>query len=244
MVCLNYSNPKYSIIILPSCKPSIYFGKLPSSVGYNISLEEGYQASKPGRIDCPEGRLRGEGGSLTQDQLQHLPGWYWVNRALWSPTDQTFMEHQLAHVDNFWRQGRPAVFHFESLSNGQASLSLKFLLPHPSEIIPPPLPNKLPTPIPSRRPIIPLFPVGKAPTVPPSSRQRKSYRCLVLHWASKSAANHSPPPPPGTLRAQCAKVLQKSATQPTTKRPRPSSSSSSSSSPLNFTHRMQEDFGL
>ena len=79
-----------------------------------------------------------------------------------SVTTYNFVQHQLAHVTNFWRQGRPAVFRLESMSDGQSSLSLTFQLPSPSETIPPPLPtstttlHRPPAPFLPRRPLIPL----------------------------------------------------------------------------------------
>ena len=114
----------------------------------------------------------------------------------WSPTAQAFVQHQLSHVTNFWRQGRPAVIRLESLSDGRASLSLTFQLPQPTEIIPPPAPtstfNHSPTTTPSlppKRPIVPLFP--SHPTQGLSSKQRKSRRRAVLHRASQQAAQQS-----------------------------------------------------
>ena len=116
-------------------------------------------------------------------------------------TFSSFVQHQLSQVTNFWRQGRSAVFHLKSLNNGQAELSLTFQLPHPSEIIPPPLSTSTATsyhpastPLP-RRPIVPLFPAGNGPHSQPkrlspglSSRQQKSHQRAVLHRASQKAA--------------------------------------------------------
>ena len=108
------------------------------------------------------------------------PGRAWVTPGPgggpWSATAHSFVQHQLSHAVNFWRQGRPAVFHLQSRSDGQAVLNLTFQLPSPSEIIPPPSPystTPLPTSIPRRpgaptplpkRPIVPLFPPGEVPT--------------------------------------------------------------------------------
>ena len=130
----------------------------------------------------------------------------------WSATAHSFVQHQLSHAVNFWRQGRPAVFHLQSRSDGQAVLNLTFQLPSPSEIIPPPSPYSTtplptsrrpvaPTP-PPKRPIVPLFPPGEDPHFPPfpslptplSSRQRKSYQRSAIHRAARAAPN--PPPPP------------------------------------------------
>ena len=150
---------------------------------------------------------------------------------MWTPTAQCFAQHQLSHALNFWRLGHPAVYHLESLSDGRAKLNLTFCLPPPSEIIPPPLPSSphpipphyprhpgAPTP-PPKRPTVPLFPPGEAPlqTLRPSpgprqapalsSKQRKSHRRAVLHRASQATPS-LPPALPGTLRWQCAKLLQ------------------------------------
>ena len=147
----------------------------------------------------------------------------------WSATAQNFVQHQLGHAANFWRQGRPAVFHLESLSGGRAVLNLTFQLPPSSEIIPPPspysttpFPTSIPNPFaPPKRPIIPLFPRGEAPTFqqrhPPrelSRSQHKSYRRSVLHRASQATPN-LPPAQPGTLRWKCAELLQQAVTAAT-----------------------------
>ena len=149
--------------------------------------------------------------------------------ALWTPTAQCFVQHQISHTLNFWRLGHPAVYHLESLSDGRAKLNLSFCLPSPSEIIPPPpsfshpIPPQYPrrpgapTP-PPKRPIVPLFPPGEAPLQTPrpspvpcqapalSSKQRKSHRRAVLHRASQATPS-LPPALPGTLRWTCAKLL-------------------------------------
>ena len=134
------------------------------------------------------------------------PGRAWVTPGPgggpWSATAHSFVQHQLSHAVNFWRQGRPAVFHLQSRSDGQAKLSLTFQLPSPSDIIPPPLSTTL-TPSPNsttpkhpapptllpKRPIILLFP--SPPTTGLSSRQWKSHRRAVLHRASQQAAQSS-----------------------------------------------------
>ena len=150
---------------------------------------------------------------------------------MWTPTAQCFAQHHLSHALNFWRLGHPAVYHLESLSDGRAKLNLSFCLPPPSEIIPPPpsfshpIPPHYsrrpgaPTP-PPKRPIVPLFPPGEAPlqTLRPSpgprqapalsSKQRKSHRRAVLHRASQATPS-LPPALPGTLRWQCAGLLQR-----------------------------------
>ena len=154
----------------------------------------------------------------------------------WTPTAQCFAQHLFSQVTNFWRQGRPASLHIKSLDNGQAEMSLMFQLPHPSEIIPPPSPystNPLPTSIPRRpgaptplpkRPIVPLFPPGQAPTFQPrqtpalSSKQRKSHRRAVLHRASQATPS-LPPALPGTLRWQCAGLLQRAIAAATCPQP-------------------------
>ena len=85
------------------------------------------------------------------------------------------------------------MFHLESLSDGRAKLNLSFCLPPPSEIIPPPpplFPTSTFTPshpaTSTKRPIIPLF--FKPPTPKLSSKQRKSYLRLAIHWASRHFA--------------------------------------------------------
>ena len=71
----------------------------------------------------------------------------------WSATAHNFVQHQLSHAANFWRQGRPAVFHLESLSGGRAVLNLTFQLPPTA-----PPPNKLPPYPPSKTSNNPTFP--------------------------------------------------------------------------------------
>ena len=56
----------------------------------------------------------------------------------WNSTAQSFVQHQLSHVTNFWRQGRKAAFCLDALPGGTAELKVTFQLPQASEIIPPP----------------------------------------------------------------------------------------------------------
>ena len=56
----------------------------------------------------------------------------------WSPTAETFAQHQLLHVANFWKLGYPAVFNLKTQAGGKAELSLTFQLPSPSDPLPPP----------------------------------------------------------------------------------------------------------
>ena len=131
-------------------------------------------------------------------------------------------------VTNFWRQGTSAMFHLRSLNNCQAELSLTFQLPSPSELIPPPPPTSTFTPshpFPYQRPIIPLFPRGDVPTFQPRHppqelprSKRKSYRRSVLYKASKATPN-LPPALPGTLRWECAKLLQQAVSAVTKQSP-------------------------
>ena len=123
------------------------------------------------------------------------PGRAWVTPGPgggpWSATAHSFVQHQLSHAVNFWRQGRPAAFHLQSRSDGQAVLNLTFQFPSPSEIIPPPSPNcttpkqTAPPTLPPKRPIIPLFPSSPTPRL--SSRQGKSHRRAVLHSVPASS---------------------------------------------------------
>ena len=156
-------------------------------------------------------------------------------QAPWSPTAHAFAQHQFSHVANFWKQGRPASYRPEALPDGQAELSLTFQLPQASEVVPPP----------SYGPTVPvLFPNSNIPKGSGSpkklaSRQRKSYRCSVLHRAGL-VASFLPPPKNGSLRqaAQaCIQGLQaasaSSVTTPSAKK-RPFSVSSSDKSPSNL----------
>ena len=151
-------------------------------------------------------------------------------------------------VTNFWRQGREASFHLKSLNNGQAEMSLAFRLPHPREIIPPPSPYPIPSfptsnstrpaaPTPPKRPIIPLFPPGQAPKLkqrkspvkqpapqapaPPAPAQATpshSHRRAMLLRASQATPS-LPPALPGTLRWQCAGLLQRAIAAATCPQP-------------------------
>ena len=56
----------------------------------------------------------------------------------WTPTAETFAQHQLLHVANFWKLGYPAVFNLKTQAGGKAELSLTFQLPSPSDPLPPP----------------------------------------------------------------------------------------------------------
>ena len=215
---------------------------------------------KRGCRDRPEGRLRGEGESLTQDQpggapvparMSPGPG----RKGPWSA--HCFIQHQLSHTLNFWKLGHPAVFHLEPLSDGRAKLNLTFCLPPPSEIIPPPPPSfptstftpsrpgphypKRPVPptFPPKRPIIPLFsqaevPRAEGPRQTPalSSKQRKSRHRAVLHRATQATPS-LPPTLPGTK-----------PNPPLPPRKRPRRSSSLPSSPSNLRLRLREDFSL
>ena len=175
----------------------------------------------------------------------------------WSPTASNFVNHQLSHVVNFWKQGRQAEFRLESLPSGQAELCLRFNLLSPHEVIPPPNSS---TPAAPQRPIPPLFPGGVVPKAQgkgPSStpkftfRQRKSFRRSVMHHATKAASTLSPPLK-GTLRAAaasvCIKQLQaQSFSTPAPnqrKRPRSNSVPSLSPSSLPLASRICSDLHL
>ena len=135
----------------------------------------------------------------------------------WSPTAADFSRHQLAHVTNFWRQGRAAEYRLKALPSGRAELCLTFELPSPSESIPPPMNPAQGAP--PRNVTKSFFPQGpgsgsgtkQKPASPKvSSRQRKSYRRSVLHRATL-AAPCLPPPQSGSLRQAalaCVKRLQ------------------------------------
>ena len=135
----------------------------------------------------------------------------------WSPTAADFSRHQLAHVTNFWRQGRAAEYRLKALPSGRAELCLTFELPSPSESIPPPM-NPAQH-VPPRNVTKSFFPQGpgsgsvtkQKPASPKvASRQRKSYRRSVLHRATL-AAPCLPPPQSGSLRQAalaCVKRLQ------------------------------------
>ena len=135
----------------------------------------------------------------------------------WSPTAADFSRHQLAHVTNFWRQGRAAEYRLKALPSGRAELCLTFELPSPSESIPPPMNPAQGAP--PRNVTKSFFPQGpgsgsgtkQKPASPKvSSRQRKSYRRSVLHRATL-AAPCLPPPQNGSLRQAalaCVKRLQ------------------------------------
>ena len=135
----------------------------------------------------------------------------------WSPTAADFSRHQLAHVTNFWRQGRAAEYRLKALPSGRAELCLTFELPSPSESIPPPMNPAQGAP--PRNVTKSFFPQGpgsgsgtkQKPASPKvSSRQRKSYRRSVLHRAAL-AAPCLPPPQSGSLRQAalaCVKRLQ------------------------------------
>ena len=140
-------------------------------------------------------------------------------QAPWSPTAHAFALHQFSHVSNFWKQGRPASFHFEALPSGYAKLNLTFQLPHASEVVPPPS-HVLPVP-PPQCPIPPLFPSGcfsqksgadsktfHSPQKKGSSKQRKSFRRSVLHQAALAAPS-LPPPKIGSLRQAAQASLQR-----------------------------------
>ena len=196
------------------------------------------------------------------------PGRAWVTPGPgggpWSATAHSFVQHQLSHAVNFWRQGRPAAFHLQSRSDGQAVLNLTFQFPSPSEIIPPPSPYSTtplptsrrpvaPTP-PPKRPIVPLFPPGEAPHFPPfpshptplSSRQRKSYQRSAIHRAARAAPN----PPQHPQAAPTFPPLQEDVTKPTSPLPprkRPRSSSlppSPGSSPVTLPQQLRRDFNI
>ena len=181
-------------------------------------------------------------------------------QAPWSPTAQAFAHHQFSHVTNFWKQGRQASFRLDSLPSGQAELHLTFQLPPASEVVPPP--SHL-FPVPSQRPIQPLFPNGYFPpgsaAVPKSSpqvnqkkvssRQRKGYRRAVLHRASLAAPS-LPPPKNGSLRQAalaCVQRLQADSAFPVSiqiakKRPLPDSPSAPSPSSLSpLAQRIRKD---
>ena len=173
----------------------------------------------------------------------------------WSPTASNFVHHQLSHVLNFWKQGRQADFHLEALPSGQAALCLKFNLPSPQEVIPPPNSSSPAAPTP---PIPPLFPGNFVPkdqaTCPNpkfSSRQRKSFRRSVMHHATKAASTLSPPLK-GTLRAAAVKACINqlhAKTFPTPapnqkKRPRSNSIPSLSPTSLPLASRICADLNL
>ena len=171
-------------------------------------------------------------------------------QAPWSPTALSFAHHQFAHVANFWKQGRQAIFRLETLPGGQAELNLTFQLPRSSEVIPPP--SQVP-PVPApQRPIHPLFPeccspqrsASAARTKPAShkkisSKQRKSYRRSVQHTAALAIPS-LPPPMKGSLRQAalvCVQRLQAASVLPmnnqsANKRPLPDSPSANSPSNL------------
>ena len=165
-------------------------------------------------------------------------------QAPWSPTAHAFALHQFSHVTNFWKQGRPASFHFEALPSGHAKLNLTFQLPHASEVVPPPS-HVLPVP-PPQCPIPPLFPRGcfsqkfgadsKTLHSPPkkvSSKQRQSFRCSVLHQAAL-AATSLPPPKNGTLRQAAQACVQRLHANPQSVKKRPLPDSPSALSPKNL----------
>ena len=56
----------------------------------------------------------------------------------WTPAAAHFVQHQLAHVSNFWKLGLPAELHLVSQEGGTAELKLSFALPAHGEPIPPP----------------------------------------------------------------------------------------------------------
>ena len=130
----------------------------------------------------------------------------------WNSTAQSFVQHQLSQVTNFWRQGRQAAFCLDVLPGGTAELKVTFQLPQASEIIPPPQsplvnPTAPKTATAGVRPIVPLFPMSGSPVQPKfSSKRRKSYRRAVLHCAARAAVS-LPPPLPGSLRNACLKVM-------------------------------------
>ena len=155
----------------------------------------------------------------------------------WSPTAADFSRHQLAHVTNFWRQGRAAEYRLKALPSGRAELCLTFELPSPSESVPPPM--KPAQSAPPRNVMKPLFPQA-SPKV--SSRQRKSYRRSVLHRAGLVASS-LPPPKLGSLRqAASARVQCLQADRAKSERKRPRPDSPSFQSPL--AQRIQEDFQI
>ena len=81
--------------------------------------------------------------------------------------------------------------------------------------------NKNPVPpFPSIRPTIPLLPESKGPNYQPktltsklSSKHCKSYRRLVLHRASKTAAYHPSPPLPPKMGFFAEDFVRKELTQ-------------------------------
>ena len=140
-------------------------------------------------------------------------------QAPWSPTAQTFAQHQFSHVANFWKQGRQASFRLEALPGGHAELNITFQLPQAAAVIPPPA--YVPPVVPPQRPISPLFPNGWAPKgshgadsqskAPPkkvSSRLRKNYQRSVLHRAALAVPS-LPPPKNGSLRQAALSCVQR-----------------------------------
>ena len=165
----------------------------------------------------------------------------------WCPTAENFTRHQLAHVTNFWRQGRAAEFRLKALPSGQAELCLTFELPSPCESIPPPINlAHFPPPVRSHFPQEsgsgPNQPKPKQASPKVSSRQRKSYRRSVLQQAGL-AASTLPPPKYGSLRqAASASVQRLQAYQSKGEGKRPLPDSQSVQSPM--TQRIREDFRI
>ena len=61
-----------------------------------------------------------------------------LHAGLWTPTAEQFVQHQLAHVSNFWKLGLPAEFHLVSRNGEMAELKLSFSLHAAGDPIPPP----------------------------------------------------------------------------------------------------------
>ena len=118
-------------------------------------------------------------------------------RSPWSATAYNFVQHQLRGAANFWTQGRPAVFHLESLSGCRAVLNLKFQLPPSREILPPPSPYST-TPSPTSQinhPALLSHSSQSSKPQGPSKAPVKPQHCLPSS-ASPSALCFTEPPNP------------------------------------------------
>ena len=71
--------------------------------------------------------------ATTPVEMAQPPPW-----SQWTPAASHFVQHQLAHVSNFWKLGLPAELHLVSQEGGTAELKLSFSLPAHDEPIPPP----------------------------------------------------------------------------------------------------------